>query len=263
MISKKKFQELLDSQRYDQLKDFKVDNAVILAAGLSSRFKPFSEIKPKALARIKAEVLIERQIRQLQEAGIDNIYVVVGYRKNEFEYLKTLGVKLIENDSYNQRNNTGSMILLGDILNNTYICSSDNYFKENVFTKYNYKAYYASVYKEGETSEWCLKTNSDDEIVGVSVGGCDSYVMMGQVYFDKKFSKQFLKLLKENYDDEKVKANVWEYLYMQYLDILKMEIKKYPQDIILEFDSIAEVEEFDLDFRKNNQDVFKQIETNK
>ena len=55
------------------LAPYRVDNAVIMAAGLSSRFVPLSYEKPKGLLRVRGEVLIERQIRQLREAGIDDI----------------------------------------------------------------------------------------------------------------------------------------------------------------------------------------------
>ena len=52
-------------------------NAIILAAGKSSRFAPFTYEKPKGLFRVKGEILIERQIEQLREAGVEEIYVVV------------------------------------------------------------------------------------------------------------------------------------------------------------------------------------------
>lgn len=47
-----------------------VDNAVIMAAGTSSRFAPISYEKPKALINVKGEILIERQIKQLYDVGI-------------------------------------------------------------------------------------------------------------------------------------------------------------------------------------------------
>ena len=53
----------------------KVDNAIIMAAGTSSRFAPLSYEKPKALIEVRGEVLIERQIRQLREAGIEEVVV--------------------------------------------------------------------------------------------------------------------------------------------------------------------------------------------
>lgn len=40
-------------------------NAIILAAGKSSRFAPFTYEKPKGLLCVKGEVLIERQIERV------------------------------------------------------------------------------------------------------------------------------------------------------------------------------------------------------
>lgn len=44
-------------------KKYKVDNAVIMAAGMSTRLAPLSYETPKALLNVHGEVLIERQIR--------------------------------------------------------------------------------------------------------------------------------------------------------------------------------------------------------
>lgn len=63
-------------------------NAIILAAGRSNRFAPFTYEKPKGLFRIKKQVLIERQIEQLLEAGVKEIYIVVGFMKEKFFYLE-------------------------------------------------------------------------------------------------------------------------------------------------------------------------------
>ena len=76
-------------------------NAIILAAGKSSRFAPFTYEKPKGLFRVKGEILVERQIEQLLQAGISDIYVVVGYMKEKFFYLEQkYGVKLIVNNKF-------------------------------------------------------------------------------------------------------------------------------------------------------------------
>ena len=88
----------------------KADNAIILAAGVSSRFAPLSYERHKALIEVKGEVLIERQIRQLKEAGINEIYVVTGYKAEQFGYLAdSFGVKLLHNPDYLIRNNNSSI----------------------------------------------------------------------------------------------------------------------------------------------------------
>ncbi|MDO4443847.1 MAG: NTP transferase domain-containing protein, partial [Slackia sp.] len=129
----------------DALAPYKVDNAVIMAAGLSSRFAPISYEKPKGLLVVRGEVLIERQIRQLQEAGITDITVVVGYKKEHFFYLeRAFGVKIVVNEQYASRNNNSSLMAVREKLGNTYICSSDDYFTVNPFESCVYKAFYAS-----------------------------------------------------------------------------------------------------------------------
>ena len=68
-------------------------NAIILAAGKSNRFAPFTYEKPKGLFRVKNEILIERQIEQLHAAGVFEIYVVIGYMKEKFFYLEQKYIK--------------------------------------------------------------------------------------------------------------------------------------------------------------------------
>ncbi len=121
------------------MEPYKVKNAVIMAAGMSSRFVPLSYEKPKALLKVKGEVLIEREIKQLQEAGITDITVVVGYLKEQLFYLgDKYNVNIVINDDYYRYNNTSTQICVADRLDNTYICSSDNYFTENSFEPYVY-----------------------------------------------------------------------------------------------------------------------------
>ncbi|WP_321779698.1 NTP transferase domain-containing protein, partial [Schaalia cardiffensis] len=133
----------------DALAPYKVDNAVILAAGMSSRFAPISYERPKGTLRVRGEILIERQIRQLQEVGITDITVVVGYKKEYFfNLVEKFGVTIVVNPEYMTRNNNGSLWLVLDRLANTYICSSDDYFTTNPFESHVYKAYYSAEYVE-------------------------------------------------------------------------------------------------------------------
>lgn len=117
------------------LAPYKVDNAIIMAAGLSSTFVPLLYERPKGVLRVQGEVLIERQIRQLKEAGIIDITVVVGYMKEALFYLEdAFGVKIRVNEQYASRNNNFTLMLVREQLGNTYVCSSNDYFTENVFS---------------------------------------------------------------------------------------------------------------------------------
>lgn len=224
----------------------RADNAVIMAAGTSSRFAPLSYELPKSLITVKGEVLIERQIRQLQEAGIRDITVVVGYKKEKFQYLKEkFGVSIVENNDYLVRNNNSSIYAVKDILRNTYICSSDNYFGINPFENAVEDSYYAAVYAEGHTDEWCLKADEEGYISQVAVGGEDQWYMMGHTFWNEEFSRKFLEILESIYEDEETKNLLWESIYMEHLDQLKMKIRKYKKEDIYEFDTLDELRAFD------------------
>ena len=109
-------------------------NAIIMAAGMSARFAPLSFERPKGLLRVKGEVLVERQIRQLQKAGVSDITLIVGYKAEMFSYLKEkMGVEIVMNEDYYRYNNISSLMRVVDRIDNTFICSSDNYFSKNVF----------------------------------------------------------------------------------------------------------------------------------
>ena len=193
---KSDFEAHYQNGEYEAISQYKVDNAIIMAAGFSSRFAPLSYTTPKALLKVKGEIMIERQIRQLIEAGVPDIYVVVGHKKEMFYYLsEKYGVHIIENPDYASRNNHSSIYAAREYLGNSYICSADNYFMENVFEPYVYEPYYSAVYMSGPTTEYCLSTNFNGRITHVKIGGSDSWCMMGHSYWDRKFSQSFVDLL--------------------------------------------------------------------
>lgn len=245
-----------------ELNKHKVDNAIIMAAGFSKRLAPISYEQPKGLLKVRGEVLIERQIKQLKEAGITDISVVVGYKQELFFYLEDeFGVSIVVNEEYATRNNNSTIMAAKSLLGNTYICSSDDYFIENPFTPYVWKAYYATQFVEGPTEEWCLELGAGQRITGVEIGGTDAWYMIGQVYFDREFSRHFLEVLEAEYYLPTTAAKLWEQIYVDHITEFDMRAKKYPAGSIFEFDYLDEVREFDPYFLENiNSSIFDNIE---
>ena len=222
-------------------------NAIIMAAGTASRFFPISEETPKGLLDVRGEILIERQIRQLREAGISDITVVTGYKAEQFAYLREkFGVSLVHNEDYNRYNNSSSLVRVADRLGDTFLCCSDHYFARNVFLDCDGESYYATRYSDGPTDEWCCETGEGDRITAVTVGGRDAWYMAGHACFNAAFSARFAPLLREAYAaDESVRHGYWEDLFIRHLDELPMKIRRYGADEIHEFDSLAELRQFD------------------
>lgn len=246
------------------LEPYRVSNAIILAAGMSSNFAPFSYESPKGLLVVRGEVLIERQIEQLREAGITDITVVVGYMKEKFFYLeRKYGVEIVVNEDYYRYNNTSTLIRVTDKLSNTYICSSDNYFIENVFDCYEYKTYFAAEFTEDETEEYCVTTNKSGAITKLTIGGpADSWYLIGHDYFSKEFSQKFVEILKSDYyvNEPSIRQLLWEQFYMKHIKELKAYIRKYYDGVIQEFDSLDELRLFDEKYINNtNSSILQNI----
>ena len=196
-------------------------NAIIMAAGTASRFVPLSTETPKGLLEVKGEILIERQIRQLQEAGISDITIVVGYKAEMFEYLK-------------------EKFCVSIVL--------------NVFMEEATQSYYSALYAEGETDEYCLTLDAANNIAEVSVGGHDAWYMIGHVYFSEEFSHVFREILTREYEKVETRQGYWEDVYIRFINELpKMQIHRYKEHDIEEFDSIDELRLFDDSYISNTR----------
>lgn len=226
-------------------------NAIILAAGKSNRFAPFTYEKPKGLFGVKGKILIERQIEQLQQAGVGNIYVVVGYMKEKFFYLEQkYGVKLIVNNEFGKKGNLYSLYVAREHLANTFICCADHYFVENPFIYENIdnRSYRACTYQTGKFREFAVKCSDADVITAVDVGGVDSLAMVGHAYMNAKFSAEFRNLMEKEIADFGVASMFWEEFYAKHIEQLTFYKREFEPDQILEFDSIEDLRAFDSEF---------------
>lgn len=200
------------------LEPYRVDNAVILAAGASTRFIPLSLEQPKGLFEVKGERLIERQIQQLKAAGIDDITVVLGYKKEMFFYLKEkYGVKFVINDAFNIKNNIESLYLARNELKNTYVCVSDSYFVENPFNRFEYQTFYAGLSVSEAVNELYVDTDGDGKIIRMAENRDAGRVLLGHSFWREAFSDAFLALAEADREVGRYHACFWEWLVKDYL----------------------------------------------
>lgn len=252
-------ESVLTEKGKEYLYSKKIDNAVILAAGVSSRFVPICYEKPKALLCVKGEIMIERQIKQLIEAGINEIHIVIGHMKEQFYYLKEkYGVNIIETDTYKTRNNHASVFAAKEYLKNTIITSADLYFTKNIFQKYAYDAYYCSVYMEGKTEERGIITNPYDKILKTGYGLSDTWVTLGYAYFNERFSKNFIEIMNNEYNCAETLNKFWADIQDEHLQELYMYTKRCDNNVIYEFDSLEELRDFDKNYFEKTDSVLMQ-----
>jgi len=113
--------------------------AIILAAGEGKRLNMQSDNLPKCLLKINGKTLLERLLNQLFSIEIDDITLVVGYKKELIIDLigeLNINVKIIENDSYKKDTNILSLALaLEDRLSPFYLFEADCIFDNNCINK--------------------------------------------------------------------------------------------------------------------------------
>ena len=177
-------------------------SAVILAAGQGMRMVPVNTQYPKALLEIRGEVLIERTIRQLRAVGIQEIYVVVGFLKERFEYLiDDFGVELIVSGDYARKNNLHSLALAAKHLTNTYIIPCDIWCGENPFRPWELYSWYMVTDRQDPAA--AVRVSRKLELLTGQRGGSQ---MVGIAYLTEPESGVIRSRLKEydaqpRYDD--------------------------------------------------------------
>ena len=232
----------------------KVRNAVILAAGAATRFVPLSLEQPKGLYEVKGERLIERQIKQLHEAGITDITVVLGYKKEMFFYLEAkYGVKFIINPSFHIRNNIESLRLAKDVIGDSYICSCDDYFVSNPFRSEEPFSVYAGQSVGYKTNEMYVDTDADGRIINMEKGRSEGSILLGHSFWSEDFSREFFALAEADRPVGRYNNSFWEWLVKDNLAVLPpFYFKEFPQGCIHEFDYFEELRDFDESYVSNS-----------
>ena len=216
-------------------------NAVILAAGFGMRMVPINLSTPKGLLEVNGERLIERIIRQLHEAGITDIKVVVGFMKEAFEYLiDDFGVDLVVNVDYSAKNNLHSLALVADKIHNTYIIPCDIWSRTNPFNSVELYSWYTVSDESDEESS--VRVNRKTELVKVTEKE-EGNRMIGISYLTEPESSVVREQLKAM-DDEHHSDCFWEETLFK-KDRMILPAKILNSDDIVEINTYEQLREID------------------
>lgn len=253
----------LSEKGLEALAPYKVDNAIIMAAGRSRRCMPLSNYLPKGLFEIKGDTMVERQLKQLKDAGITQIILVVGYLKEKYYELqdKYKDLIIIDNTEWEEKNNISSLYAAKDYLKNSYICCSDNWFAHNVYRDYVYDSYYACKYTDEFLDEYCVKSvDNNGYMTSVKKGGEKAWYTIGEAFFSKSFSEKFKEEMIKEYYDPEVKYMLWDDFQIKHITELKMKVKHYDEAECKEFDTTEDILQFYPNFKDFIDQFFQEEE---
>ena len=143
--------------------------AVILAGGLGTRLKPFTEVIPKPLLPIGEKAVLEIQIEHLKQHGFDEIFLATNYKSNYIENFfgdgSRYGVKLIISREETPLGTVGPLTLLKSELTEPFVVMNGD-----ILSNINFTDFYDSAIKS-------------DSLLSISIKKIIMPYAFGNIYF--------------------------------------------------------------------------------
>jgi NDP-mannose synthase len=144
--------------------------AVILAGGLGSRLRPFTETIPKPLLPIGEKSVLEIQIERLKENGFDDIYLATNYKSEYIENFfgdgSRYGVKLKISKEETPLGTVGPITLLKNELTEPFLMMNGD-----ILTQLDFKKMY----------DFAL---SKDSMLTIGIKELITPFQFGNIFFD-------------------------------------------------------------------------------
>lgn len=231
----------------------KAERAIIMAAGIGNRMRPVTLDTPKPLVKVNGVRMIDTVINGLHKNGIYEIYIVIGYLKEQFEEIKEEypDITLIENPYYDIYNNIASLYVAREHICNAIILDGDQIIYNADILKPEFElSGYNAVWTDEETDEW-LMTVKDGIVTSCSRNGGK---MGWQLYSVSRWSEEDGKKLKHHLEIEFEKKQnrqiYWDDVAMFfYPEEYRLGITEMNKADIIEIDTLNELASIDESYQ--------------
>lgn len=235
----------------EEMQNFRVKRAVIIAAGFGSRMVPITLNTPKPLVRVKGYRIIDSCLDALKEAEIDEVYIIRGYLAEQFDQLlyKYPNIKFIENPMYNEANNLSSIVCAGDLLQNAYVIEADLLlYNKKLIKKFQYCSNYLGI-PVSRTDDWCVQMKGG-HISKMAIGGENCYQMVGISYWTPSDGKKLYLDARVVFNSPGGKERYWDQVPLEYcINNYSVEVRECSFDDIREIDTFNELKQIDETYR--------------
>ena len=232
----------------------RVQRAIIMAAGLGNRMRPVTLTTPKPLVKVNGIRMIETVIEGLHQNGIYEIYVVVGYLKDQFMGLEQEypGVQLIENPYYDTCNNISSLYVAREHIENAIILDGDQIiYNAEVLSSEFERSGYNSIWTDEETDEW-LQTVENGIVTSCSRnGGKCGWQLYSISRWTAEDGRKLKYYLEEEFAQKGNRQIYWDDVVMFcYPQAFRLGIRPMLKGDVIEIDNLSELVGIDESYKK-------------
>ena len=224
---------------------YKVERAIIMAAGKGTRMRPVTLHTPKPLVKVNGKRMIDSVIEALHKNGISEIYIVVGYLKDQFEILpkEYENVKLIENPFYDTCNNISSLYVARDYIENAIILDGDHIiYHEKILAPEFDRSGYNAVWTDDETEEWLMTVEKGIVTSCSRTGGKGGWQLYSVSRWNEADGKRLKHHLELEFNEKYNRQIYWDDVVMFcHADEYELGIRPMNADDVIEIDNLEEL----------------------
>lgn len=222
--------------------------AILMAAGLGSRMRPLTDTTAKPLVKVNGTPLIETVIAALEKRGVDEIYIVTGYKAEQFGaiFAKNGKVSLVHNPEYATKNNINSVAVVADKMKDAdcFICEADLFVANDaVLCRELPRSGYFGKMVKGYSDDWVFDTDSSGRITRVGKCGEDRFNMVGVSYFRQADAAKIANAIVEDVKKPENAQLFWDEVVDRLVKNGELDLVVHPvsPDEIVECDTVEDL----------------------